>query len=83
MHDQESGRAAQAEASGVESQQGKFPRLAGIEHDERGTNRLQSFNEGTKETGREIDFVKLRQGLAKGTPWTEELIESLMPAVKK
>ena len=43
---------------------------------------FRAFNEGTKETGREIDFVKLRQGLAKGVPWTEELIESLMPAVK-
>jgi len=43
---------------------------------------FRAFNEGTKETGREIDFVKLRQGLAKGVPWTEELIESLMPAVQ-
>ena len=40
---------------------------------------FRAFNEGNKETGREIDFVKLRQGLAKGVPWTEELIESLMP----
>ncbi len=29
--------------------------------------------------GREIDFVALRQALAKGAPWTEELVESLMP----
>ncbi len=43
---------------------------------------FRAFNEGTKETGREIDFVKLRQGLAKGVPWTEELIDSLMPGVK-
>jgi len=40
---------------------------------------FRAFNEGTKETGREIDFVKLRQALAVGTPWTPELIESLMP----
>ena len=40
---------------------------------------FRAFNEGTKETGREIDFVALRRALAKGTPWTEELIESLMP----
>ncbi|MBJ6749526.1 6-oxocyclohex-1-ene-1-carbonyl-CoA hydratase [Geomonas anaerohicana] len=40
---------------------------------------FRAFNEGTKETGREIDFVKLRQGLAVGTPWTEELVDSLMP----
>ena len=40
---------------------------------------FRAFNEGTKETGREIDFVKLRQGLAKGIPWSEELVESLVP----
>ncbi len=44
---------------------------------------FRAFNEGTKETGREIDFVALRQGLAKGIPWTEELIESLMPAAQE
>ena len=43
---------------------------------------FRAFNEGTKETGREIDFVKLRQGLAKGIPWSEELVESLMPGSK-
>ena len=42
---------------------------------------FRAFNEGTKETGREIDFVALRQALAVGTPWTEDLIESLMPAM--
>jgi 6-oxocyclohex-1-ene-carbonyl-CoA hydrolase len=40
---------------------------------------FRAFNEGTRETGREIDFVKLRQALAVGTPWTPELIDSLMP----
>ena len=44
---------------------------------------FRAFNEGTRETGREIDFVKLRQGLAKGIPWSEELVESLMPGAKK
>ncbi|QXE91325.1 6-oxocyclohex-1-ene-1-carbonyl-CoA hydratase [Geomonas subterranea] len=44
---------------------------------------FRAFNEGTKETGREIDFVKLRQGLAVGTPWTEELVDSLMPAAAR
>ena len=43
---------------------------------------FRAFNEGTRETGREIDFVALRQALAKGTPWTEELVESLMPKGK-
>ncbi|MFQ5955168.1 MAG: 6-oxocyclohex-1-ene-1-carbonyl-CoA hydratase [Kiloniellales bacterium] len=40
---------------------------------------FRAFNEGTKETGREVDFVALRQALAKGVPWTPELTESLMP----
>jgi 6-oxo-cyclohex-1-ene-carbonyl-CoA hydrolase len=43
---------------------------------------FRAFNEGTKETGREIDFIKLRQGLARGIPWSEALVESLMPGPK-
>ncbi|HSH44114.1 MAG TPA: 6-oxocyclohex-1-ene-1-carbonyl-CoA hydratase [Arenicellales bacterium] len=41
---------------------------------------FRAFNEGNREIGREIDFVALRQALAAGTPWTPELIDSLMPA---
>lgn len=41
---------------------------------------FRAFNEGNREIGREIDFVELRRALAAGTPWTPELIESLMPA---
>jgi 6-oxo-cyclohex-1-ene-carbonyl-CoA hydrolase len=44
---------------------------------------FRAFNEGTKASGREIDFVALRQALAKGTPWSEELIESLMPVARE
>jgi 6-oxo-cyclohex-1-ene-carbonyl-CoA hydrolase len=40
---------------------------------------FRAFNEGNREIGREIDFVALRQALAIGSPWTPELIESLMP----
>ncbi|MAG98904.1 MAG: 6-oxocyclohex-1-ene-1-carbonyl-CoA hydratase, partial [Rhodospirillaceae bacterium] len=39
---------------------------------------FRAFNEGTKDD-READFVALRQALAEGTPWSVELIESLMP----
>lgn len=39
---------------------------------------FRAFNEGPKED-REIDFVALRQALAKGAPWTAEMIESLIP----
>ncbi len=44
---------------------------------------FRAFNEGSKESGREIDFIALRQALAKGTPWTPELTESLMPQARK
>ena len=43
---------------------------------------FRAFNEGTRETGREIDFIELRQALAKGTPWTRDFTESLMPGNK-
>ncbi len=44
---------------------------------------FRAFNEGTRETGREIDFIALRQALAAGTPWSDELTESLMPRATK
>jgi 6-oxo-cyclohex-1-ene-carbonyl-CoA hydrolase len=40
---------------------------------------FRAFNEGTK-TCREVDFVALRQALAKGEPWTDDFTDSLMPA---
>jgi 6-oxo-cyclohex-1-ene-carbonyl-CoA hydrolase len=40
---------------------------------------LRAFDEGSREIGREVDFIALRQALAKGTPWSEDLIDSLMP----
>jgi 6-oxo-cyclohex-1-ene-carbonyl-CoA hydrolase len=43
---------------------------------------FRAFNEGTRESGREIDFVALRQALAQGIPWSPALTESLMPKVK-
>jgi len=39
---------------------------------------FRAFNEPAGKV-REIDFVELRQRLAVGTPWTDELTESLMP----
>ena len=39
---------------------------------------FRAFNEGPRER-REIDFVALRQSLAQGAPWSEDLIESLIP----
>lgn len=43
---------------------------------------FRAFNEGNRETGREIDFTALRRALAKGVPWTPELIDSLMPGAE-
>ncbi len=42
---------------------------------------FRAFNEGTKDD-READFVALRQALARGTPWSPELVESLLPAAR-
>ncbi|MDE2007515.1 MAG: 6-oxocyclohex-1-ene-1-carbonyl-CoA hydratase [Rhodospirillales bacterium] len=39
---------------------------------------FRAFNEGPRDH-REIDFVGLRQALAVGAPWTEALVESLIP----
>ena len=39
---------------------------------------FRAFNEGPR-NNREIDFIKLRRLLADGTPWTEKMIEDLIP----
>ncbi len=39
---------------------------------------FRAFNEGPKNE-REIDFVALRQRLAKGEAWSEAMIEELIP----
>ena len=46
-----------------------------------GKTGFRAFNEGTRDD-READFVALRQALARGTPWTPELVESLLPAAR-
>jgi len=43
---------------------------------------FRAFHEGTKETGREIDFIRLRQALAGNAPWTDELTARIQPGVK-
>jgi 6-oxocyclohex-1-ene-carbonyl-CoA hydrolase len=43
---------------------------------------FRAFNEGNRDVGREVDFIALRQALAAGTPWTAELIASLIPKDK-
>ena len=39
---------------------------------------FRAFNEGTG-GNREVDFIALRQALAVGTPWSDELTESILP----
>jgi 6-oxo-cyclohex-1-ene-carbonyl-CoA hydrolase len=39
---------------------------------------FRAFNEGTKES-REVDFVAMRQALARGQGWNESFTDSLMP----
>src|SRR3974377_1844984 len=41
-----------------------------------------AFNEGTRETGREVDFVALRRALAANAPWTDELTQSIPPRAR-
>lgn len=43
-----------------------------------GRTGFRAFNEGPK-GNREIDFIKLRRLLAKASPWTEAMIEDLIP----
>ena len=43
---------------------------------------FQAFHRGTRESGREIDFVALRLALAANTPWSEELSQSIQPRGK-
>lgn len=42
---------------------------------------FRAFHYGSKESGREADFIRLRQRLAQGTPWSEELISEIAPWV--
>jgi 6-oxo-cyclohex-1-ene-carbonyl-CoA hydrolase len=43
---------------------------------------FRAFNEGPRDN-REIDFVALRLALAEGRPWSEQLVESLIPKAER
>jgi 6-oxo-cyclohex-1-ene-carbonyl-CoA hydrolase len=43
---------------------------------------FRAFNEGTRETGREVDFIALRRALAANAPWSDELTDSIQPRAK-
>jgi len=44
---------------------------------------FRAFNEGTKATGREIDFIELRRALARNTPWSDQLTASIQPGARR
>jgi 6-oxo-cyclohex-1-ene-carbonyl-CoA hydrolase len=39
---------------------------------------FRAFNEGPKDN-REVDFIKLRQMLAEGHPWDDEMLDAILP----
>jgi 6-oxocyclohex-1-ene-carbonyl-CoA hydrolase len=43
---------------------------------------FRAFNEGQKDN-REVDFIKLRRLMAEATPWTEKMVEDLIPRKTK
>jgi len=43
---------------------------------------FRAFNEGTKDD-REVDFIALRQAIARGEGWTDELTEAIQPKNKR
>ena len=43
---------------------------------------FRAFNEGTRETGREVDFIALRRALAANTPWSDTLTDSIQPRAR-
>ncbi|MCC7461442.1 MAG: 6-oxocyclohex-1-ene-1-carbonyl-CoA hydratase [Gammaproteobacteria bacterium] len=43
---------------------------------------FRAFHTGTRQTGREIDFVRLRQALAANTPWSDALTDRIQPGAK-
>src|SRR5215470_9145995 len=44
---------------------------------------FRAFNEGTRNTGREVDFVALRRALATNARWDDELTRSIMPGAAR
>lgn len=44
---------------------------------------FRAFNEGTRETGREVDFIALRRALAANTHWSDDFTESIQPRAHK
>jgi 6-oxo-cyclohex-1-ene-carbonyl-CoA hydrolase len=43
---------------------------------------FRAFNEGTRQTGREVDFVALRRALAANMPWSDALTSQIQPKAR-
>jgi len=43
---------------------------------------FRAFNEGTRDTGRDADFIALRQALAANAPWSDELTNRIQPKLR-
>ncbi len=43
---------------------------------------FRAFNEGTRQTGREVDFVALRRALAANMPWSDSLTSQIQPKAR-
>jgi 6-oxocyclohex-1-ene-carbonyl-CoA hydrolase len=44
---------------------------------------FQAFHRGSKEQGREVDFIELRRRYARGETWGDELIEAVSPQYRE
>jgi len=71
----------QAQARRVEPQQGKLPRVALSQHDERGPHRFSRIQRGDEGDRARDRFRKAAPGVGQGHPWSEALVDSLMPGV--
>jgi 6-oxo-cyclohex-1-ene-carbonyl-CoA hydrolase len=43
---------------------------------------FRAFNEGPKDD-REVDFIRLRQLLAEGHPWNDDLLRAISPQFRE
>ncbi|RLE11166.1 MAG: 6-oxocyclohex-1-ene-1-carbonyl-CoA hydratase, partial [Actinobacteria bacterium] len=44
---------------------------------------FQAFHRGSREVGREVDFIDVRRRLAEGETWGDDLIEAVSPQYKE
>ena len=82
MHDQDGRGAAQAEAQAWNANKENSRDWLALNMMTEARAGFRAFNEGTRETGREVDFVALRRALAANTPWSDDLTDSIQPRAR-